>query len=355
MKLTLNQFSYHLPGNHIAHSQAKPRDTAKLMLINRSTNNISHHQVLDLPTLLSPNTVVVFNNTKVIPARLHGHKQTGGKIELLLLRQVSPDTWTAITKPGLKPDQHLNFPHQLKAQVTNKNLSGTVALKFNQSGPKLLTTIYTIGHTPIPPYIHPKSSESKLRHQYQTIYAKQDGSAAAPTAGLHFTQELLQKLDNQNTQTEYLTLHVGLGTFQPLKYGQIETGKLHTEHFELSTEVASRLNQAKQEGKAILAVGTTTTRVLETCSNQNGQLTPQTGETDIFIKPPYRFKFVNTLMTNFHLPETSLLMLVSALVSAPNTQHQFADFKSSILGKAYQQAVKNNYRFYSFGDATLIL
>ncbi len=351
MKLEL--FDYHLEAEKIAQEPANPRDSAKLLVLNRKTGKMSDKKVTDLVEILSPNHVLVFNQTKVIPVRLFGAKITGGKVELLLVKQLASDSWEAITSPGLKVGQKVEI-NAIKAEVVEKK-EETVILKFSDRGEYLRERIYEFGKTPIPPYIHSNKTERELRRIYQTVYAKKEGSVAAPTAGLHFTKELISALQNKGVQTEFLTLHVGLGTFRGVKTEKIEDHTMHAEWFHLDEEVARRLNQAKREGKKIVSVGTTTTRVLESCTDENGVLSPKEGETNIFIYPPYQFKFVDQLMTNFHLPKSTLIMLVAAFVSAPNTEDKFKSFKNSLIGEAYQHAMENEYKFFSFGDAMLIL
>lgn len=325
-------YDYHLPNYLIAQSPASPRDSSRLLTIDRYSGQTSHHLFSDLPKLIRPTDVLVFNNTAVFPARLHGVKSTGGKVEVLLLKNINKDLWEVISHPGLKPDQILKFTHKISAQVIDPK-----HLFFSH-----LKSVSQIGTTPLPPYIHSLVAENRLRRQYQTVYAKSAGSAAAPTAGLHFTHRLLKRLAKTGIQMEYLTLHVGLGTFKPPTADQIASGKLHSEWFTLSLATAKHLNEAKSAGRRIIAVGTTTTRVLETCADLKGHLHPRSGQTDIFIKPPYKFRFVDGLITNFHLPHSSLLMLVSAFASPETVQG------------AYEEAVHNNYRFFSFGDASFI-
>lgn len=329
-------FHYLLPPELIAQTPARPRDSSRLLVIDKQTGHLAHHIFSDLPDLLTPGDVLVFNQTKVIPARLFGTKPTGGKIEILLLKQLSSDTWEVISHPGIKPDQTINFNLNIQATALD-----STHIKFSHAmNYKILTKI---GHTPLPPYIHPTNSENILRRQYQTVYAKNSGSAAAPTAGLHFTTSLINDLRSKIYGLEYLTLHVGLGTFKTPTAEQILTGKLHSEWYSLDPATAQRLTSAKQTGKRIIAVGTTTCRVLESCSDSTGHLKAGSGETDIFIKPGYKFKFVDGLITNFHLPKTSLLMLISTLATP------------QIIKSAYETAVAQKYRFYSFGDACLII
>jgi S-adenosylmethionine:tRNA ribosyltransferase-isomerase len=273
----------------------------------------------------------------------------------LLLKQTALNTFVCIARGKLKTGQNINFGAGLTASLLSKDEEGEINLKFNLSGTELISKLDELGKTPLPPYIHSNSEEKELREKYQTVYAREKGSAAAPTAGLHFTESLLEKLQDKGVQVEKITLHVGLGTFKPVSEEQITSGVLHKESYWLSTEVADRLNEAKKAGKKIIAVGTTTCRVLETCSSESGLLLAGEGETDIFIQPGYKYKFVDGLITNFHLPETSLLMLVSALVSFPNSPTHFMTFSDSLIGKAYEEAIRSKYKFFSFGDAMIIL
>lgn len=364
--LTIDQFDYALPPELIAQTPASPRDHSRLLQVDRATGTLSHHHFYDLPTLLGPECVLVRNNTKVIPARLFGHKTTGGAIELLLTKRVKGlphgqgEVWECVSKPGLKPGQKVTFPNStLQAECVGVHQYAR-HLAFNQAGHQLFSSLIEIGHTPLPPYIEWHSDdETELRQLYQTTYAKVAGSAAAPTAGLHFTPELDDRLRTAGVQIEEVTLHVGLGTFLRVKTPDITQHTMHSEVFELKPEVAERLNQAKKQGKKIVAVGTTTTRVLESCAewsemNDSYELIAQSSETAIFIYPPYQFKYVDYLITNFHERQSTLLMLVSALVSEPNTPHAFSTFAESLVGKAYQEAINQKYRFHSFGDAMLI-
>lgn len=350
MRSTL--FDYQLDIGKIAQEPADPRDSAKLMLVDRKTGGITDRRVSDLTEILSTNDVLVFNQTKVIPVRLLGTKSTGGKVELLLVKQLGSDTWEAISKPGLKVGQKIEV-EALRAEVIEKK-EETVILKFSDRGEFLRERLFEFGKTPIPPYIHSQKTERELRRVYQTVYAKKEGSVAAPTAGLHFSRDLLAAVQKKGIQTEFLTLHIGLGTFRGVKTERVEDHDMQAEWFSLDEGTAARLNQAKREGKKIIAVGTTTTRVLESCVGEDGSLRPRDGETNIFIYPPYKFRFVDHLLTNFHLPKSTLLMLACAFVSAPNTQDKFTAVKSSLMGKAYRQAIENGYRFFSFGDAMLI-
>lgn len=362
MALSIDDFEYHLPDARIAQTPAVPRDSSRLLMVDRVTPALSDHHFYDLPQLLRPGDVLVRNNTQVIPARLIGRKTTGGAVEVLLLKRLESSSkeelWECLTKPGIKINQTILFTDELRA--TCRSIDGyTRVLAFNRSHIALFEALYAIGHTPLPPYIHWSSAdETSLRETYQTIYASRAGSAAAPTAGLHFTPELDQQLREAGIQIEEVTLHVGLGTFLPVKETDVTHHTMHQEWYELTPGVAERLSQAKAEGRRVIAVGTTSCRVLETCavsSDSGVSLKAGTGETDIFIYPPYRFKAVDGLITNFHLPKSTLLMLVSALVSEPNTDVPFSNFKESLIGQAYLKAIADKYRFFSFGDAMLIV
>lgn len=359
--LTTNDFNYKFDKANIATHPASPRDSSKLLILNRRTGQLCDSHFWNLANLLTPNDVLVLNQTKVFPCRLLGQKNTGGKTEVLLLNQLTKDSWQAIGS-NLKIGQSISFDHQknFTAKVLNKDSAGQLELSFNLSDTNLEQAILDLGQTPIPPYIQSSDSESKIRKNYQTIYAKTGHSAAAPTAGLHFTKSLLSQILSKGVQIEYITLNVGLGTFQNLRPENIASKTLHTESYELDAATANRLNLAKKLGKRIIAVGTTTTRVLETCAklDQNKHsdiLTPNSSTTNIFIFPPYQFKFVDSLITNFHLPKSSLLMLVSAFSTNPNTNDLFSNFSNSLIGKAYTHAQNNGYRFFSFGDAMWII
>lgn len=350
--MDITRFTYDLPKNLIANSPAEPRDSSRLLVLDRRHKKVTHDTFSNLADHLSGNDVLIFNNSKVFPARLFGEKETGGKIEILLLERKSADTWTAIHRGRLKENSQLQFG-KLVATVLNKK-EGLIEIKFNKNSEDLLTEIFRIGNTPLPPYIRSASKEHVLRDQYQTVYADKVGSAAAPTAGLHFTQHLIDKLKHLNVKTEYVTLHVGLDTFAPVKAKNIEDHQIHAEKFTLTQSTADNLNRYKKEGMRMISVGTTTTRVLETALDAQGELLAQETYSQLFIYPAYKFGFVDAMITNFHLPASTLLALVSAFVSEPNTDEQFKNFKSSMIGKAYQEAISEKYRFYSFGDAMFI-
>ncbi|TRZ54425.1 tRNA preQ1(34) S-adenosylmethionine ribosyltransferase-isomerase QueA [bacterium] len=356
--MNLSDFSYVLPENLIGQKAIEPRDSCKLLVIDRKTSQISHHIFSDLTKILNKNTVLVLNDTKVFPARLFGTKETGGKTEVLLLKQISLDSYTCIVRGKLKNKQKIIFDESFWGVIRHceeRNRDAAIQIIFNISGIALVKKIDQLGKTPLPPYIHSQVPEKNLRVQYQTVYAKEKGSAAAPTAGLHFTDKLLDSLKDNGVRIEKLTLHVGLGTFKPVTPEQVASKTLHSESFYLSKDTADRLNFAKNQGKKIIAVGTTTCRVLESQSNDSGVLSPGEGETNIFIQPGYRYNFVDGLITNFHLPNTSLLMLVTSLVSFPNSPTKFLNFQDSLIGEAYKEAIKEKYQFFSFGDAMLIL
>lgn len=357
----IDQFTYELPDALIAQKPAEPRDSSRLMVVNRDTGEIGHAHFADLPNFLGDGDVLVRNNTKVLPARIFGRKAvTGGQCEILLIRQVEMNkdgcVWECLTKPGLKMDQEVVFGESVLRGKCVKLNEYTRLIEFTLNGQDFYEELNAIGHTPIPPYIEwENQDEEKLREVYQTTYAKVRGSVAAPTAGLHFTPELDAQLQKKGVQIEEVTLHVGLGTFLPLQDEQMKSGQLHSEWYDVTNATAERLNQAKLSRKRIIAVGTTTTRVLESCAHDgSGQVKAGSDETTIFIQPGFQFQFVDALITNFHLPKSSLLMLISAFVSEPNTRHEFVNFATSVVGRAYQVAIQEKYRFYSFGDGMLI-
>ncbi|NCN45550.1 MAG: tRNA preQ1(34) S-adenosylmethionine ribosyltransferase-isomerase QueA [Candidatus Pacebacteria bacterium CG10_big_fil_rev_8_21_14_0_10_36_11] len=350
--MDVSLFDYNLSQDKIAQFPAEPRDSSKLLVINRKQETLTHEIFHDLLSQLGSNDVLVLNESKVFPARLLGKKESGSLAEILLLHPVGQEKWLAIGRPNLKSGQTVYFENNATARVLSKKYGGEIEVQLttSTSDAELLDQI---GHTPLPPYIHSNLSEQQLREKYQTVYAQQQGSAAAPTAGLHFTEELLTKLTEKGVQIEKVTLHVGLGTFQNLRPENITEKKLHSEWYEVSVEAAQRLNGAKKAGKRIIAVGTTSARTLESAT-LNGEIVAGANTTQLFIFPPYKFKFVDSLITNFHLPKSSLLMLVSSLVSEPQAQKAFTTFADSLVGKAYAEAITKNYRFFSFGDAMWI-
>lgn len=344
--MQLSDFHYDLPDELIAQSPAVPRDHSRLMLINRKTADISHHYFYDLPKLLPKNYHLIANNTKVFPARLKGFKSTGGKVEVLLLKKQSDSQFETIVSPGLKAGQKIVFSDNLEAIVTETD-DRIRLLKFSQIDPLLTEEISRLGTMPTPPYIK-KMLENK--DDYQTIYAKYGFSAAAPTAGLHFTPKLLAEVSAKYGWSE-LTLDVGLGTFLPVKVDDVKTHHMHKESYRLDQSTANRLKAIDHQNNKLAVVGTTTLRALES----NPDLLPGESETEIFIYPPYHFRHADALITNFHLPGSTLLMLVSAFCSYPQTKEEFTSFQNSLLGRAYNEAVKERYRFFSFGDAMLII
>lgn len=353
--MLLSDFHYDLPTELIAQEAAHPRDSARLMLINRQTQAISHHRVSDLSQLLPSDYFVVANNTKVFPARLLGHKSTGGKVEILLTQPLGHSSYRCIAHPGLKVGDTIVFP-------TTNGLTGTIShvkdiertIHFNLEESRLRTALSQIGTMPTPPYIKKLLGNTS---DYQTIYAKYGFSAAAPTAGLHFTQGLLKQIKQDLPRGKAghswneLTLNVGLGTFLPVKEDKIEDHHMHSESYTISPTTAVQIRSLKDSGQKLLSIGTTTMRALES----NPDLVPGHHSTSIFIYPPYKFRHVDALMTNFHLPGSTLLMLVSAFCTHPNAPEKFTTFADSLLGRAYAEAISHNYRFFSFGDAMLIL
>lgn len=334
----LNSYNFSLPPELIAQKPAQPRDSAKLLLLNKQSGKISHHHFFDLPLLLKAGDVLVFNDSKVIPARLAGHKETGGRVEVFLLKKIKANTWQCLIGGKVKLGQKITLNSKVQAELVKKlddPQRRTWSVKFNVADSKL----FKIGETPLPPYI---KSKSKLT-DYQTVYAKSLGSVAAPTAGLHFTKTLLNKLQRAGIKIEFVTLHVGLGTFLPVEDADILKHKMHSEFISINSATAKRLNSYKKRGQRIIAVGTTAARTLESSTDELGQIKPQNLETEIFIYPGYKFKFVDALITNFHLPKSTLLMLVSALAGKKN------------IDLAYRQAIKLKYAFYSFGDGMMIL
>lgn len=338
MKLT--DFSYELPKELIAQHPAEPRDHARLMLYDRKTGAVEHKHFYDLVDELRAGDVLVFNDSKVIPARLYGKRvPTGGKVEVLLLTPVGEDRWEVLVKPGKKalPGTTIEFPGGLQAEVLDRTDFGGRVVHFTYDG-VFDDIIDKIGEMPLPPYIHEKMEDP---NEYQTVYARERGSAAAPTAGLHFTDELLQKIRDKGVEEVFVTLHVGLGTFRPVEEENIEDHQMHSEFYSITPEAADAINRAKAEGRRIIAVGTTSIRTLESAGT-TGKLKAGAGWTNIFIYPGFTFHIVDALVTNFHLPESTLLMLISALSTREQILH------------AYEIAVKEKYRFFSFGDAMFI-
>ena len=340
--MNVSDFYYDLPEELIAQTPIEKRDESRLMVLNREKQTIEDKVFKDVIDYLNPGDCLVRNNTKVIPARLYGKKATGAKIEFLLLNRIEGDIWECIVRPGhkLKPGTEVEFGDGiLKAKVLDVMEGGTRKVEFKYEG--IFNEILDkIGLMPLPPYIH---ESLKDNDRYQTVYAKYEGSAAAPTAGLHFTPELFEKIKAKGIDVANVTLHVGIGTFRPVKVENVEEHHMHSEHFYIKQEDADKINNAKKNGKRVIAVGTTSCRVLETIADENGMVKPTEGDTQIFIYPGYKYKCLDGLVTNFHLPESTLIMLVSALAGR------------DYIMKAYNEAVKERYRFFSFGDAMLIL
>ena len=360
----LADFSYQLPPDLIAHAPSSQRDHCRLLVFRRATGTWSHHYFYELPQILQElavDLVLVRNNSRVIPARIWGQKTTGGRVEVLLTRQLASDahqqTWSVISRPGLKTGQSLTFPpSSLTAVCRSADTGYERTLAFQATFREFTQFLQEYGQTPIPPYIHSPASERQLRVDYQTVYASVPGSVAAPTAGLHFTPELTQILQEKGVEFIDVTLHVGLGTFLTVKTDDIRQHHMHTEYYSIDETNLARLRAARRRGAHLLAIGTTATRTLESVADQlDSPATNLSGDTNIFLYPPARFRLTDHLLTNFHLSESTLLMLVSAFASAPPSYHHFHDFASSPLGHAYQDAIANRYRFFSFGDAMLII
>lgn len=339
----IDLFDFDLPEELIAQTPIAKRDESKLMVLNKKTGEIQHHQFKDIIRFLEKGDTLVLNNTKVLPARLFGlKKDTGAKIEVLLLKQLENDRWETLVKPGkkLRPGHEVIFGDgRLKGIIEGVTEAGGRIVRFEYKG--IFNEILDqLGNMPLPPYIKEQLED---KDRYQTVYAKHIGSSAAPTAGLHFTEELLEQIRKKGVNVVYLTLHVGLGTFRPVSSEQIENHQMHSEYYSLSEETVNELNKAKEEGKRIIAVGTTSVRTLETViDNETNRFTAKQGWTDIFIYPGYSFKAIDAMVTNFHLPKSSLIMLVSALAGREH------------IMKAYREAVEHKYRFFSFGDAMFI-
>lgn len=340
--MNVTDFDFDLPEELIAQHPLLDRDCSRLMVLNKETGEIQHKVFHDIIDYLREGDTLVLNNTRVLPARLIGEKKdTKGKIEFLLLRRVEKDKWECLAKPGKRAKIGTRFTFGdgiLEAEVVEIGEEGNRIVEFYYEG-IFEQILDQLGEMPLPPYIHEKLED---RERYQTVYSKEQGSAAAPTAGLHFTKDLLQKIQDKGVNIAYLTLHVGLGTFRPVKVDKIEEHHMHSEYYHLSQESADIINATKKNGGRVIAVGTTSTRTLETIADENGAVREASGWTDIFIYPGYKYKVVDNLITNFHLPESTLIMLVSALAG-----------KEHVLN-AYKTAVKERYRFFSFGDAMFI-
>lgn len=338
-----SDFYYDLPEELIAQDPLEDRTASRLLVLDRKTGAVKHKIFSDVIDYLNKGDCLVINNTRVIPARLIGEKEgTGGKVEVLLLKRRANDVWETLVKPGkkLRPGAKITFGDgRLRAEVLEVVEEGNRLVKFHYEG-IFEEILDSLGEMPLPPYITHKLEDKEM---YQTVYAKFDGSAAAPTAGLHFTKELLNKIEEKGIKIASITLHVGLGTFRPVKVDDVNNHHMHTEWYEVNAEAADIINETKRNGGRVICVGTTSCRTIESVADENGYMKAKTGETDIFIYPGYKFKVMDGLITNFHLPESTLVMLVSAFAG-----------KENVLA-AYETAVKERYRFFSFGDAMILI
>ena len=336
-----NEFNYILPPELIAQTPQRSREQSRLLCMDRHSGLLAHHHFYELPELLQEGDCLVLNDSRVIPARLNGHLETGGAIEVLLLHEVDKSCWEVLTKPGKKAKVGTKIifgRRELTATVIDVSDTGNRIIEFSCEE-QFDDLLKKLGKMPLPPYIHKKLEDPE---RYQTVYSKQAGSAAAPTAGLHFTLELLDKIKARGVNISYVTLHVGTGTFRPVKTDNIEDHKMHAEYFSVTEENVKTINRVKKRGSRIIAVGTTSCRVLETCCDETGKVSAGSHSTDIFIYPGYKFKCIDGLITNFHLPESTLIMLVSAFAGTENTL------------TAYKEAIREKYKFYSLGDAMFI-
>ncbi|WP_302221630.1 tRNA preQ1(34) S-adenosylmethionine ribosyltransferase-isomerase QueA [uncultured Acidaminococcus sp.] len=337
--MDVTDFDYDLPKELIAQTPVEPRDSSRLLVMDKNTGELEHRHFYNLPEYLKPGDLLVFNDTRVIPARLHGFKTTGAHVEVFLLTRKNATDWEVLVKPGkkLQKGAQIRFSDELSCEILETTDFGGRIARFHYDG-IFEEILDRLGETPLPPYIHEKLKD---KERYQTVYNRERGSAAAPTAGLHFTKELLKKIRDMGVEEVFVTLHVGLGTFRPVNESRVEDHKMHKEFYTVSQEAADAINKAKREGRRIVAVGTTSVRTLES-AGASGEMKAGGNWTNIFIYPGYQFKFVDALVTNFHLPQSTLVMLVSALSSREKILH------------AYQVAVENRYRFFSFGDAMFI-
>ncbi|MSS82610.1 tRNA preQ1(34) S-adenosylmethionine ribosyltransferase-isomerase QueA [Acidaminococcus fermentans] len=337
--MEVTDFDYDLPQELIAQTPVEPRDSSRLLVMDKKTGELEHRHFFNLPEYLKPGDVLVFNDTRVIPARLHGFKTTGAHVEVFLLTRKNATDWEVLVKPGkkLQKGAQIKFSDELSCEILETTDFGGRIARFQYDG-IFEEILDRLGETPLPPYIHEKLQD---KERYQTVYNRERGSAAAPTAGLHFTKELLQKIRDMGVEEVFVTLHVGLGTFRPVNESRIEDHKMHREFYTVSQEAADAINKAKREGRRIIAVGTTSVRTLES-AGASGEMKAGGNWTSIFIYPGYQFRFVDALVTNFHLPQSTLIMLVSALSTRENILH------------AYKVAVQEKYRFFSFGDAMFI-
>lgn len=346
--MLVSEFDYTLPEELIAQTPSEKRENSRMMVLGVNDGTIQHKHFYDIVDLLDDNCVLILNNTKVIPARLYGYKDTGAKIEVFLLKEKENNHWEVLIKPSkrVKVGTIVKVSEELSVEVAEQlQDDGKWLVKMLYEG-NILDILHRVGNIPLPPYIERKMTSDELKkldfERYQTVYAKDEGSVAAPTAGLHFTKEILNKLADKGVEIGYVTLNVGIGTFRPVKCDNVLDHKMDSETFEISQETADLINRAKAQGKKIIAVGTTTVRTLETAFKQFGCIKACKSSSELFIYPPYEFKVIDKLITNFHLPKSTLLMLVSALAGK--------DF----IFRAYEEAIKNKYRFYSYGDCMFI-
>ncbi|MFI3300765.1 MAG: tRNA preQ1(34) S-adenosylmethionine ribosyltransferase-isomerase QueA [Candidatus Gastranaerophilales bacterium] len=348
--MLLSEYDYELPDELIAQIPADKRENSKMLVLQPKNKSISHKHFYDIIDYFDENTLIVMNNTKVLPARLIGHKETGAKIEVFLLSQKKDKIWDVLIKPSkrVSPNTVIKISDELSVKAIKRlEENGEWLVELIYQDDNVLNVLHRNGNIPLPPYIERKMESENIKkldfERYQTVYAKDEGSVAAPTAGLHFTEEILEKLKNKNAELAYVTLNVGLGTFRPVQCENVLEHKMHSETFEITQETADMINNAKANNKKIVAIGTTTVRTLETAFQKYGCIKACKDSSELFIYPPYEFKVVDNLLTNFHLPKSTLLMLVSALAGK--------DF----VFEAYRKAIENKYRFFSYGDCMLIL
>ena len=341
--MNVSDFDYELPEELIAQKPSEKRDESRLLVVNRKTGKIQHEHFYDIVKYLRSTDCLVLNDSKVLPARMYGIKAgTGAKIEFLLIKRIRGDIWETMVRPGkrLKPGDRVDFADDFSARMLEIGEGGTRIVEFEYEG-IFMERLEETGTMPLPPYIE-RPAETEDKDRYQTVYAHEEGSVAAPTAGLHFTEELLDRIRAKGVKTAYVTLHVGIGTFRPVKAEKVEDHEMHFEEYEISEQAANIINETKQSGGRIIAVGTTSTRTCESAADENGCIRAGSGSTGIFIYPGYKFKVIDSLITNFHLPKSTLMMLISALYD-----------REKIL-EVYQEAIREKYRFFSYGDAMFI-
>lgn len=351
--MKLAEFKYDLPPDRIAQEPVTPRDHARLLVLDSATQTIKHHHFCELPSFLMSGDVVVLNATRVFPARLRGRKKSGGKVEALLLKGEEV-MWKALIRGATRPSE-LVFPEGLTARMTDRTANGEWTLQFSRNG--LRAYLDRHGEMPLPPYIKRPSPRPEDLDRYQTVYARQDGAVAAPTAGFHFTPALLEKIKGRGVQVLEIILHVGWGTFRPIRSERIEQHAMLPESYAVSAEAASQLAQARADGRRVMAVGTTVVRALESIGQEKGPFKAGRGETNLFIYPGYRFNAVDALVTNFHLPDSTPLLLANAFYAYKRgqTSTSTGGLPPFALRRAYEEAIREGYRFYSYGDAMLIL